>query len=40
MGAINPAQQGGTPNPVTITFTILKPRGNLRAVDYKAVPIE
>ncbi len=40
MGSINPASQGGTPNPVTITVTVLKPRGNLRAVDYKAVPKE
>ena len=39
LGNINPPQQGGTPQPVTITFTVLKPRGNLRAVDYKAVPI-
>lgn len=40
LGAINPPQQGGTPTPVTITFTVLKPRGTNRAVDYMAVPIE
>ena len=40
LGAINPPQQGGTPTPVTITFTVLKPRGTNKAVDYMAVPIE
>lgn len=40
LGSINPPQQGGTPTPVTITFTVLKPRGSLRAVDYKAVALE
>ena len=40
LGSINPPQQGGTPTPVTITFTVLKPRGNNRAVDYKAVALE
>ncbi|WP_133051073.1 hypothetical protein [Ruminiclostridium hungatei] len=40
MGSINPPQQGGTPQPVTVTFTILKPRGNNRAVDYTVTPIE
>ena len=39
LGNINPPSQGGTPEPITITFTILKPRGDLRAVDYKAVAI-
>ena len=39
LGAINPPQQGGTPSPVTITFTVLKPRGNNKAVDYKITPI-
>lgn len=39
LGAINPPQQGGAPQPVTITFTVLKPRGNNKAVDYKAVPL-
>ncbi len=37
LGNINPPSQGGTPEPITVTFTILKPRGNLRAVDYKAI---
>lgn len=40
LGNINPPQQGGTPTPVTITFTVLKPRGTNRAVDYKAVALE
>jgi hypothetical protein len=40
LGNINPPQQGGTPTPVTITFTVLKPRGTNKAVDYMAVPIE
>ena len=40
LGNINPPSQGGTPEPITVTFTILKPRGNLRAVDYKAIKIE
>lgn len=40
MGSINPPQQGGTPQPITVTFTILKPRGNNRAVDYTVTPIE
>ena len=40
LGAINPPQQGGTPTPATITFTVLKPRGTNRAVDYKAVALE
>lgn len=39
MGSINPPQQGGTPQPITVTFTILKPRGNNRAVDYTVTPI-
>lgn len=39
LGNINPPAQGGTPNPITVTFTVLKPRGDLRAIDYKAVPI-
>lgn len=39
LGNINPPSQGGTPEPITITFTILKPRGDLRAVDYMAVAI-
>lgn len=39
LGSINPPQQGGTPQSVTITFTILKPRGNNRAVDYAITPI-
>ncbi len=39
LGAINPPQQGGTPSPVTITFTVLKPRGNNRAVEYMAIPM-
>ncbi len=37
LGNINPPSQGGTPEPITVTFTILKPRGDLRAVDYKAI---
>lgn len=40
MGSINPPAQGGEPQPVTITFTILKPRGNNRAVDYMATAIK
>lgn len=40
LGSINPPTQGGTPAPITITFTILKPRGNNRAVDYTVTPIE
>lgn len=39
LGSINPPAQGGTPNPVTITFTVLKPRGNNRAIDYTTTPI-
>lgn len=39
LGNINPPAQGGTPSPITVTFTVLKPRGDLRAIDYKAVPI-
>jgi len=37
-GSINPPAQGGTPSPVTITFTVLKPRGNNRAIDYLVTP--
>lgn len=40
LGAINPPSQGGTPEPMTITFNIQKPRGDLRALDYKAKPIK
>lgn len=40
LGAINPPAQGGEPQPVTITFNILKPRGNNKAVDWKAVKME
>lgn len=40
MGSINPPAQGGEPQPITITFTILKPRGNNRAVDYMATPMK
>ncbi|MSU01932.1 hypothetical protein [Tissierella pigra] len=40
MGSINPPAQGGEPQPITITFTILKPRGNNRAVDYMATPLK
>lgn len=35
-GQINLPTQGGTPQPITITFSVLKPRGNNKAVDYKA----
>lgn len=38
-GTISPPQQGREPQPVSITFNVLKPRGNNRAVDYLAVPI-
>lgn len=40
LGAINPPAQGGEPQPTTITFNIQKPRGNNRAVDYMATPME
>lgn len=39
LGSINPPTQGGTPQPITITFNILKPRGNNRAIDYTVTPI-
>lgn len=39
MGSINPPAQGGEPQPTTITFTIQKPRGDKRAVDYMATPM-
>lgn len=38
-GQINPPQQGREPQPVTITFNVLKPRGGKRAVDFISVPI-
>lgn len=38
-GTINPPQQGGSPQPVTVTFNVLKPRGQRRAVEYMATPI-
>lgn len=37
-GNIPLPSQGGTPQPISITFTVLKPRGNNRAVDYRATP--
>lgn len=40
MGSINPPAQGSEPQPVTITFSVLKPRGNNRAVDYMVTPLE
>jgi hypothetical protein len=39
LGSINPPSQGGTPNPCTITFTVQKPRGDLRAVEYLTTEI-
>lgn len=39
MGAIGLPSQGGTPQPVTVNFTVLRPRGNKRAVDYKTTPL-
>lgn len=38
-GTISPPQQGREPQSTSITFNVLKPRGNNRAVDYLAVPI-
>lgn len=40
LGEINPPAQGGEPQPVTITFNILKPRGNNKAVDWIATPMK
>lgn len=40
LGSINPPAQGGEPQPITITFNVQKPRGNNRAVDYMATPME
>jgi hypothetical protein len=34
-GNINPPEQGREPKPASITFKVLKPRGNNKAVDYK-----
>jgi hypothetical protein len=39
LGQINLPTQGGTPQPITLTFSVMKPRGTKRAVDYKATPI-
>ncbi|GEM_PF-1422118 len=39
-GAINPPPQGGEPQPVTVTFNVLKPRGQRRAVEYMATPLD
>jgi hypothetical protein len=33
-GTISPPQQGREPQPVSITFSVQKPRGNKRAVDF------
>jgi hypothetical protein len=37
-GNINPPEQGREPKPSSITFKVLKPRGNNKAVDYKFAP--
>jgi hypothetical protein len=37
-GNINPPEQGREPKPASITFKVLKPRGNNKAVDYKFAP--
>jgi hypothetical protein len=39
IGQIPLPTQGGTPQPITLTFSVQKPRGQKRAVDYKATPI-
>jgi hypothetical protein len=39
IGQIPMPTQGGTPQPITLTFSIQKPRGTKRALDYKAFPI-